>query len=232
MPVSGKGAFCIVLRLTGLVSIMNENNEVKEKLGRSDKSVDKKRRSFAKGGIAAPVILTLASQPAFGLPCLSNIMSGNLSDPDRGDCVLGNSPGGWGQPRGRLRSGVLTITTPMPTAGTNVYVWPAPPGFVYGSLVGINKGGNGNQCSDYSGGTLYSVAFDGAGPLVGPDKPMREFLCGGVGSDDSHLVAAILNAFHYPNYILTVQQVKDLQDGTLSYPPGFGSLGDFLDSTW
>jgi len=75
---------------------------------RDNARVDTSRRSFAKTGMAVPVIMTLASQPVLGRPCLSNIISGNLSDPDRGECSLGNSPGGWGSfNNGETRDGVL-----------------------------------------------------------------------------------------------------------------------------
>jgi hypothetical protein len=33
--------------------------------------------------------MTLASRPVFGANCLSNALSGNLSDPDRGNCSFG-----------------------------------------------------------------------------------------------------------------------------------------------
>lgn len=53
--------------------------------------VDPSRRSLTRLGLGAPVLMTLASQPVFGANCLSNALSGNLSDPDRGECVLGLS---------------------------------------------------------------------------------------------------------------------------------------------
>ncbi len=56
------------------------------------KAVDSSRRRFTRLGLgSAPVIMTLASQPVLGGNCLSNALSGNLSDPDRGVCVLGLS---------------------------------------------------------------------------------------------------------------------------------------------
>jgi len=45
---------------------MNENNEKKEELDTTPKGVNTKRRSFAKAGVVAPVILTLANRPAWG----------------------------------------------------------------------------------------------------------------------------------------------------------------------
>lgn len=65
-------------------------------------TVDKSRRSFAKVGAVAPVIMTLASQPVFGVQCLSSRMSGNLSNPNHGfNCWGGMSPGFWQTPAGK-----------------------------------------------------------------------------------------------------------------------------------
>ena len=51
--------------------------------------VNNSRRQFTRIGVGAPVLLSLASQPVFGANCLSNALSGNLSDPDRGNCTMG-----------------------------------------------------------------------------------------------------------------------------------------------
>lgn len=69
--------------------------------------VDTSRRRFTRLGAGAPVLMSLASQPVFGVNCLSNGMSGNMSsDPDRmnGSCEMGYSPdelltmNNWGTP--------------------------------------------------------------------------------------------------------------------------------------
>ena len=49
-------------------------------------TVNEERRRLAKFAVGAPVLVTLASRPVFGAQCLSNMLSGNLSDPDRGQC--------------------------------------------------------------------------------------------------------------------------------------------------
>jgi hypothetical protein len=54
--------------------------------------LDSSRRSFARLGLGAPVLMTVASQPVFGVNCGSNAMSGNLSDQNRGSCTKGWSP--------------------------------------------------------------------------------------------------------------------------------------------
>jgi len=53
------------------------------------------RRRFTKLGVVSPVLMTLFSRPVLAGNCLSNAMSGNLSDPDRGECVPGVAPGWW-----------------------------------------------------------------------------------------------------------------------------------------
>ncbi len=53
--------------------------------------LDSSRRNFTRMGLGAPVLMTLASQPVFGANCGSNAASGNLSDPDRGECTRGFS---------------------------------------------------------------------------------------------------------------------------------------------
>jgi len=223
---------CTKLKFFGGV-VVNENNEIEQ-----ENKVDGKRRSFAKAGIAAPVIMTLASRPVFGAQCLSNIMSGNLSNPGSGSCVLGNSPGGWGQPGGKTRDDFSFTTWTGYTLSSQKHEYQWPTGHIYGYLSSAEAddprgGGVGNQCGDYTGGTLYSAVF-GHEPLDSTfsGKSMREILCDGNGSEDWHLVAAMLNAHHYENYILTVQQVIDLRVDPGSYPAGFTSLNSFLDYTW
>ena len=69
--------------------------------------VSESRRRFAKAGLlASPILMSVASRPVFGAPCLSNILSGNLSDPDRGQCRPGDSPETWKSNPGSWPKGV------------------------------------------------------------------------------------------------------------------------------
>lgn len=75
-----------------------ESNQVQDgnapETPQKQQTVDVKRRAFTRlGATSTPVLMTLASRPVFGANCLSNEMSGNLSDPDRGNCSFGLSPG-------------------------------------------------------------------------------------------------------------------------------------------
>ncbi len=63
---------------------MNENNETKEELSTPSEGVDIKRRSFSKAGMAAPILLSFASRPAWSEQGLANCsfnqaLSGNIS---------------------------------------------------------------------------------------------------------------------------------------------------------
>ena len=185
-----------------------------------------KRRRMAKFGLAAPVLMTIASRPVFAARCLSNMMSGNLSNPNRGNCAKGRSPGGWGQPGGAIFS-----------YSTTAAAWTAI-GLNYGVLT---SGAPPSQLTSYTGGTLMSgvpTALDR--DSVAANVPLREVL----GIDPSsrqltrHLVAAYCNAklSALPGstfqYILTVEQVLKLATGAIMPPPPYTNLITFLDSTW
>lgn len=204
----------------------NNSNETKNlQAGQPEESqVDVSRRHFSRLGAVTPVLLTLASRPVFGANCLSNMMSGNLSDPDRGQCSLGWSPGGWKNPNGQI-NGMPTITA-----------WQAA-GYYYGELDGNNdrkcvkrNGKIKNKRECYSGGSVY-----GDTPLPGNDsRTLIEIL--GTNDIKKHYIAALLNASLSQsdsgfNYILTVDQVIGLCNRTIPVPGGL-SLRGFLDSTW
>jgi len=191
---------------------MSEQNNDKQDL---DQNIDLGRRKLAKVGMAAPVIMTLASKPVFGAQCLSQMMSGNASHQD-GSCSLGWSPGAWKEVGGTI-NGMLTIAA-----------W-STAGFAYSD--GLPPSGSGEPCSLYSGGTPFNDASTGFG---GADsRPMREILCDDSGTEQWHFIAALLNA-SLPgyNYVLTKTQVLGLWGGSISKPSGFASLNEFLDSTW
>lgn len=211
----------------------NSSNNTKSPLVEQQNShtstVDVSRRHFSRLGAVTPVLLTLASRPVFGGNCLSNMMSGNLSDPDKGQCGPGWSPGGWKNPKGQI-NGMATLDA-----------WNEA-GYFYGVLDGNETRScfkprhttenpqikNKREC--YSGGSVF-----GDTPLPGGDsRTLIEIL--GTNDIKKHCIAALLNASLSENtdgfnYILTVDQVIGLCNGSIPVPGGL-SLRSFLDSTW
>lgn len=167
------------------------------------------RRQFTKAGLlASPILMSVVSQPVFGVGCLSNILSGNLSDPDRGTCNLGKSPGYWKNhpdawPMGN--ASYMPDGTTVPAGCSNCKE--------KGEWICIN-------------GPRFNTYFPS-----GPDRSMHEMICTMSGSDEFHIIAALLNAMSDPNYVLSVAQVKELwEDKTLG--GAIGNFRSFLDSTW
>lgn len=198
---------------------------------KEDKGVNKRRRFIKSAGIAAPVVLTLTSPSVFGALCMSQMMSGNMSHVVIGNCNLGDSPGGWKTPVGKTVLNVPFVSTDKTVTVVNkvdyyAFKWAGGKGvqFVYGLLP--KKKGSSNKWSDYSGGSTYADAF-GTGSITS----MREILNKQPGSDEFHLIAAILNAYHVPGYPLTVDQVKALNLSRVSPIPGM-DLKTFLSKTW
>lgn len=192
------------------------------------------RRKLTKLGIGVPVVLTVASRSVLAGQCLSNILSGNLSDPNRdSNCSKGWSPGGWGQPGGNIGS--------YSTTGA----WTAI-GLTYGTLTeSSGKHGNGhskdNQSATYTGGsTISQVPAELNKESIHATMPIRDILLDNAAYPlTRHLVAAYFNArlsevsggsYHY---ILTVQQVLDLANRPSHLLlPGNLTLSEFLDTTW
>jgi len=183
------------------------------------------RRKITGIGVGAPILMTLASKQVLAGQCLSNMLSGNVSDPDRGNCSMGWSPGGWGQPGGMIHS------------YTTLGAWEKA-GYFYGTLVSSGSQGRGNGKDEYSGGSLVrDTPF--LAPADKPDLTMREALTDKKykGSLLFHLMAAWLNAKLSENdpsfqYVLTPEQVVGLASGTINLPPGYSDLQSFLDSTY
>ncbi len=182
------------------------------------------RRRFSRLGLgAAPIIVSLVSKPVLGAQCLSNMLSGNLSDPNRGNCSKGWSPGGWGRPGGTING--------VPDA----QAW-ASTGYTYG--IYKTSCGFDNKAKCYEGGS--TVAYLPAGLLTGSDssKTLREVLLDEGQQRDRHVLAAWLNARLSENsggtftYVLTTAQVLGLANGSIPLPQPYADINNFLDSTW
>lgn len=204
------------------------NHELTSSREVSDVAFMARRRQLAKLGFGAPVLATLASRPVFAGQCLSNMMSGNLSNPNRGNCAKGWSPGGWGQPGGQVH----TYST--------VGAWQAA-GLLYGTL---KSSGAANKYSDYTGGaTLANIPGVLNKDGIVSTTLLREVLTTPqLGQLTRHFVCAYLNAKLSAvggstfTYILSTQQVLDMASGLIGIPagaPGYpGNFNAFFDSTW
>ncbi len=153
------------------------------------------RRRFTKAGLLAPpVLMSVASRPVFGVQCLSQALSGNMSHHGEGGCNLGESPTFW-----------MEFLTTSLSCGTSC-----------------------DLATCGSEGPLFSLV-DGSDPT-----PMYSYLCDAIGSNESHYVAAYLNASGHggqvTNYVLTVAQVKSMWAG--DYDLQISNDIVFLQSTW
>ncbi len=76
------------------------NQEPQNQNKTTEETAVEKRRRFIKGaGIAAPVVLTLANRSAFGaVGCMSQQVSGNMSQAGAGSCVAGSPPSAFQLP--------------------------------------------------------------------------------------------------------------------------------------
>jgi len=214
----------------------NKVFEDKALKGHEESSVLARRRLLKTSVLAAPVLASLSSRPVLAGACLSNILSGNLSNANGGNCSLGWSPGAWKNPGGTISSygtreaWALALGYSVDDTGMNA---------AYGAHVDGQCPPPGPPCACYTGGaTLADVGLSciASSYSISSDTPLRQILCDNDSSEASHCVAAFLNASLSANdpsftYILTVGDVIDLCCNGMA-PPGGMSLNDFLDSTW
>lgn len=178
-----------------------ENNKIikSNEIHNSSSTIDKSRRSFAKVGAVAPVIMTLASKSAFGAICsVSGYISATPAIASSQRHVVascnGFSPGAWG--------------TPYSGDGT----WPGTPWTAGGPNEKLSPEGEGKRNNPL--GTTMEAGFAYTG--FHATRSMYDVLWMG-GTDDpdqlgAHLVAALLNAVtgQYPPGGLTVDDVRDI----------------------
>jgi hypothetical protein len=193
-----------------------------------DVIVNEKRRRFARFAFGTPVIVTLASRPVFAVGCLSNMMSGNLSDPNRGQCAKGWSPGGWGQPGGQVH------------IYSTVGAWAAV-GLDYGTYTPstCSPGAATSRSDCYVGGSnLANVPSTlNKGSLPNTTSLRAVLTDPNLDQTTRHLVCAYLNALlgglsgSTFKYVLTPAQVLALAGGG-PLPSPYSNLKTFLSSTW
>jgi hypothetical protein len=163
--------------------IMNtEKNQIEIE---ENQPVDKSRRRAIGAGIAAPVIMTLASKPVFAFQGLSNMLSGNTSHAVKNDRFGGMSPGFWK---------ALPGSTPAPFNDTGSAAWDLT-GYKYGNL---KWGGSRNKWSDYTGGTLYSSVFGSGYAGESLREVLNKYESDTIdGIKPFHFIAGLLNARYF-----------------------------------
>jgi hypothetical protein len=136
------------------------------------------------------------------------MLSGNLSDPNRGNCSKGSSPGGWGQPGGEING--LGDDDAWNRAGYN------PEGTVANANLptGLLQRSPGTR--------TLRVVLTTEGQL----NRDRLFLCAWLNAKFSE------NSGGAFRYILTTEQVIALANNPLSFPQAYSDMNSFLSSTW
>jgi len=155
------------------------------------------RRSIAKAGVSAPILMSLFSRPAWGVACSpSSLASGNASGRHENDCDgNGCTPGFW---------------------KNNTAAWAGT-----GCSPGTCITWGGNKCKEWNttGATKFVdiFLFLSSIPSSSPsDVTLLEVMLeheksGNLGTYENHLVAALLNAAKAPfMYGTTVEQVVEL----------------------
>lgn len=180
----------------------------------ADVAASATRRRLAKLGLSAPVLMTLASRPVLAGQCLSNMLSGNLSDPTRGHCSKGWSPGGWGLLGGMI--GGFSTADAWVKAGFNFHTskLSAFPSSLIKNPLDLN-----------------TLAKDVVANDVTPNKPTRHYLAAYLNASLSEATGSTFQ------YILTKQQVIELATGAIKPPPpnenlSIYQMNEFLDKTW
>jgi hypothetical protein len=146
-----------------------------------------RRRLAQLGGALLPGILTLAARPTWattGVQCLSNRMSGNLSQPDTLACSFGR---------------------PVNTWKSNKNLW-TPTGCQYGTLK-KGKSATSTNPYDYTGGTTFGTHFPGSTVAT---KPMRQVMADSPTSVEAIFAAALLSGLADPAYSPNPVEVKQL----------------------
>ena len=170
-------------------------------------NIDKGRRKFGKAGVAAPILMTLASQPVFGNACMSRMMSGNQSAAHQTiACAFGYSPGSWKNINtngGSINESTWHSIGLYPeevTMGTTTY----PASTIDDIGLGMGTGTS----------TLLSN-------LQGNNAPVKQ------------LITAYLNALYIPGYFFTTAEIIGLSNGS-PYPGSTTglNLNEYLERSW
>ncbi len=205
-----------------------------EKHLETQQKIDKKRRFIGKAGLVTPVIATLSGRPVFGAQCLSQQLSGNMSQTGSGSCATGHPISYWADPtQSTLQGGTVGSGDTERTE----YIFKGTEGLIYGRLLNTKLDDSGLQayCSESPSPWAQGARFrDNIWSGAPNNNFLRRILCNGLSSSNhtnSHIVAAYLNAQFVENYILTPNQVIGLASGVIPVPGGL-TLTEFFASTF
>jgi len=177
---------------------LNQTEDLDNKNNSS--SIDQSRRKFTQAGVAAPIIMSLASQPVWGTECsLSGFMSGNVSGRVHECAGSGCTPGFW---------------------KNNYHAW-ATTNYVPGQCVTVDNKGDCTEWNTENATTFIDVfgfapstQVDGETPQTMMQVLQKEVHINGSSSSyESHLIAFALNASSNPvAFGATQQQLANALD--------------------
>lgn len=221
------------------------NQKLHKQSAKESEGIDNRRRFIKGAGIAAPVVLTLASGSVFGAQCFSGLQSSNLSHHKKDDsCWGGQSPGFWmtfykgtgggtgvgggggGGTGGGNSSSQLNQGKSCPFGDSKTACWNATK-YTYGGY------GNGSTTDLINGighnGTKLSATV--LSHVSNDSRTLSQILLNENGSPIWHVIAAMLNSYYCASkgqhYILTPAQFDGLIDGSIPVPGG-GNVLDFI----
>ncbi len=188
--------------------------------------VSMERRQFSKAGLLAPpILMSISARPVFGAACLSNMLSGNLSNPERGMCegtafVEWTDAENWPTMNNRIEVDNLEVAIVPDTD---------------------DEGDLPESCSDCmdddddpyecEGGTPFNAVFG----VNDEERSMYRILCEDPDSDEAAIIKLLLYSLTAARYPVTPMQVRGLWDGRESvyfdFLSGFGGLNGYLEST-
>lgn len=199
-----------------------KNNQVeKGQPDLSHQTVNNSRRSFARLGVAAPVIMTLASKPVFAVQGLSNMLSTHGSAVGRGNCFYGGfSHGYWRDPKPENDSDQAWLTaTGSPASKTGTTGAPVYSSVTIGAAFGVN---------------VHTLP-----PGINTSMTLLQAVNGdGVDNDFIQIVAGLLNLLYFTNnggsdkYFLTEEQFWALNDNITTkwrLPQGYSSFAELIE---
>ncbi len=190
------------------------------------------RRQFSKAGLLAPpILMSITSRPVFGAACLSNMLSGNLSNPERGMCegaaiVEWTDAENWPIIDNRIMMDNLEVAIVPDTDNNGVL-----PKSCTNCVVDVD--GDGVDEYECAGGTLFNAVFDD----TDEERSMYRILCEDPDpdSDEAAIIKLLLYSLTVARYPVTPMQVQYLWAGRdtdfFNFLFGFGGLNGYLEST-